>query len=336
MIADAESKVNSAIINKKLGIKHDSTGIRIYRQAEIDSSNKFVSRRDTSKIVKMRADMKRQEKDYNIALKTQNRNLRRLKVVLDSAEKNVDFKQFRDAYELITEISINRELMIDNYEELVDLSHTVLKWDDDDFRIVPRSEFYADSLIPLSILDEALYPGDNPKIFVDPKGQNNKSLDYFYSINKDKSVKECKNLLDKESANFKNNPRTDVDLSGVRVAGKHMYLVAPFITLVLMIYLLSLLNHLNSTTKLLQHAEDAKDFPWLALFPGTLSRILLFISIVLYPAFIMRAIALASELPPDEKELWSKSYFAFFFILGLILHIKFILYSVRIYRNPFR
>jgi spore cortex formation protein SpoVR/YcgB (stage V sporulation) len=101
MIADAESKVNSAIINKKLGIKHDSTGIRIYRQAEIDSSNKFVSRRDTSKIVKMRADMKRQEKDYNIALKTQNRNLRRLKVVLDSAEKNVDFKQFRDAYELL-------------------------------------------------------------------------------------------------------------------------------------------------------------------------------------------------------------------------------------------
>lgn len=333
MIADSEDKAFDAIMKNKVRVKYEKPALKIYRKAEIDSSNKNIA--DTMNIAKLRSEMNSWEAERRVIRKKRNNLISQIRSEIDSAEAKLDISWLRTANTELTNTLIDRALTEISYEQLFASNKRMIKYENLSTNLIPMSDMYQDSLVSLSQLNEIVYPGDTPKIFTDVNGQNNGNLDYFYSINKDKSVKECKALLNKESANFKNNPHDDVDLSGIRVASKHMYIVAPFVIFCLIIYLYSLVSHLNSTINVTVDAEGAQEFPWLALFPGVGSKILLFISIVLFPTVITWATALSSELPPSEKGWWTWCYLIFFSVLGLELFLKIDKLNIRIHKRPF-
>lgn len=78
---------------------------------------------------------------------------------------------------------------------------------------------------------------------------------YVYKANELKSVSEVKKLFYEESLKFKEKPTDDVDISGIKVAAKNMYIIAPVILLGLLVYLLTLVIHINSILKLSSQAE---------------------------------------------------------------------------------
>jgi hypothetical protein len=103
----------------------------------------------------------------------------------------------------------------------------------------------------------------------------------LYRILDQETIHEGKSILKTESHKVYTNPEYEVDLSGLKVAGKYMYLVGPGISFCLLLYLTTLILHLKRNLQSREDFKTASIFPWLGLFPNLISRVLMFLSILL-------------------------------------------------------
>jgi hypothetical protein len=158
---------------------------------------------------------------------------------------------------------------------------------------------------------------------------------YVYKANELKSVSEVKKIFYEEALKFKEKPTDDVDISGIKVAAKNMYIIAPVIILGLLVYLLTLVIHINSILKLSSQAEEAKEFPWLALFNNKFSGSVMNASLFLFPLITSFFIVWASDFEPYLKVYWIVGYFVCFTTVQYFLDVKINKLKDRVYSNPF-
>ena len=107
------------------------------------------------------------------------------------------------------------------------------------------------------------------------------------------NFEQAKLTLSNASFDQRKKDKTDVEVSGLKVAGELLYGIGPCIQLALLIYLLTLISHIKTI-----HSNDGiiSTFPWLALFTSKLSRSITAFTLVAYPFISSTAVAVRSNL----------------------------------------
>lgn len=162
-----------------------------------------------------------------------------------------------------------------------------------------------------------LYRNDpNVKVFLFPK------LKSVWEFVKDKDFDQSRVILQNKADETKDSGTSQIDLSGLKVAGELMYLAGPLILLVLLIYLTTLVEHLIAITRTNTDAVKAIEFPWLGIFEGRLSENISIISLQIYPAAISIIMVYKSFLGEPYTIVWSLIYFAVFAFISLYLRLQ--------------
>lgn len=138
------------------------------------------------------------------------------------------------------------------------------------------------------------------------------------SANTRMAITDFGKLLETEMKTQKNNPDSEIDLIGVKVAAKTIVILAPFIVIALMIYLLMLINHLNDTAALQQDTDEIANFPWMGVFRGPVTSIGLFLSTTFIPFLGAFSPHYASR---GIEGLSSWSFWAFFIVFWIFAYV---------------
>ncbi|MCF0065103.1 hypothetical protein MUK70_06440 [Dyadobacter chenwenxiniae] len=128
------------------------------------------------------------------------------------------------------------------------------------------------------------------------------------------SVTDFGKFLETEMKSQKNNPDSEIDLIGVKVAAKTIVILAPFIVIAIMIYLLMLINHLNDTATLREDTDEIANFPWIGVFRGRITAFGFFLATTVIPFLGAFSPHYASR-GIDGLSTWS--FWAFFIVFGI-------------------
>lgn len=281
-----EKKFKQELDSTYIRITYDSTGNKIYgqaeiRQFEIDSlwyiiNNRpsptfdFFSKYDRKRLAEIAGEIRDAEKE------------------MDTTEVEGDGEWYKYLSQNLTDLYLERDRLRQSIKgEKVKKPAPVTKIIKKK-EAIPQPMPYDESRVTLlnigQFWSDRMYSPAFEKIITDDK-----DFEYFLRLNEHRSVKEFKMLLMQQSAIQAKKPDTELDFGGLKVATKTINVLAPFIVLALAIYLTALIGHLGEIMTLREHADTAYEFPWMGGFTGPISRIICVISVTVYPFFAARS-----------------------------------------------
>ncbi len=132
---------------------------------------------------------------------------------------------------------------------------------------------------------------------------------------KNKTVSEAKKVLTSASEDFQNRPQTDVDMTGLKISGKYMAIIGPAVSYALLIYILTLIQHIHSIINSDGAKTIAQSFPWFPLFFNNVSELLTIFTVAFYPFLTSSSVLIISDLSNKQKAiLCIANFFLLFFL----------------------
>jgi hypothetical protein len=282
----AKKRIESSVVSLRADIVSDR--IRV----SLDSIPRIISEQEVSKFKSdsFSASLGRYRNTYygyplesaKSDLKYLNERIADTKAEVDSAGDDIEY--FKEMNKELTDAYIERGEVKQKIARLEREKVGALAKIKDDAQPLPTMDKgkYDDKKLPVADLIKYWSQNMGSELFSEEIAESER-FRLLLSANAKMPIADFIKLLETEMENQKNNPDSEIDLIGVKVAAKTIVILAPFIIIAIMIYLLMLINHLNDTATLRQHTDEIADFPWMGVFRGPITAIGFSISTIVIP-----------------------------------------------------
>jgi len=197
-------------------------------------------------------------------------------------------------------------------------------WNDAHGRVIDRK------ILSLFIIEHFRYNG-----LINGQKYANQSLPLLlnvWDLVRYETIEDSKRQLKSEAIEFAKKPESNLDIAGLHVNGSDIYIIAPFVSIALLVYLLVLVNHI--IYNLVKENEPlVKSFPWMALFPTLLSQSLTICTLLVFPAVVSYTIIFRSPLSDTQSNYLMITYTILYSITGASLFIKILNIQNRVHYN---
>lgn len=134
------------------------------------------------------------------------------------------------------------------------------------------------------------------------------SLKMVWDVVREKNIAAAKSYLNERSLEYEYKNSSDVDVNGLNVSGKYMYLIAPILILGIILYMIMLADHINGLVPTEENHTTLHQFPWMGIFRTKISNTINLFTIVILPTVSTLCVVSKSDLTDEIIIVWGICY----------------------------